>query len=73
MRTSTTKYLLGDTGSGEILHAVEVGVAGIVGVADMLVGDRRKITVPPRMGYVFLDSSFYWLIILDIMLFDSQV
>ncbi|XP_013623450.1 PREDICTED: peptidyl-prolyl cis-trans isomerase FKBP10-like [Brassica oleracea var. oleracea] len=38
-------------GSGEILHAVEVGVAGIVGVADMLVGDRRKITVPPRMGY----------------------
>ncbi|CAN6824092.1 unnamed protein product [Brassica oleracea] len=38
-------------GSGEILHAVEVGVAGIFGVADMLVGDRRKITVPPRMGY----------------------
>ncbi|KAG7548828.1 FKBP-type peptidyl-prolyl cis-trans isomerase domain [Arabidopsis suecica] len=43
-------------GSGEVLQAFEFGVGGFLpgvesGVEGMLVGGKRRITVPPLMGY----------------------
>ena len=38
-------------GIGEVIKGWEIGIAGGQGIPPMRVGGRRKLTVPPELGY----------------------